>query len=161
MLDVNHRISGQALESNLATVSITLTAVNDAPVAADATLTTAEDTALVIALGAYASDVDSATLTTQIVTGPAHGVLTQNADGSYTYTPDANYNGVDSFTYRASDAQSSVLDPQSSNIATVSLDVTAVNDAPTLSDIKPATLSCTLPCATQSWCERRSRPQCG
>jgi hypothetical protein len=48
--------------------------VNDAPVVADVQATTAEDTALVIALGAYATDVDSNTLTTQIVTGPAHGV---------------------------------------------------------------------------------------
>ncbi|MBU1775847.1 MAG: tandem-95 repeat protein [Gammaproteobacteria bacterium] len=127
-----YRLSDGPLESNLATVSITLTAVNDAPVVADVQATTAEDTALVIALGAYATDVDSTTLTTQIVTGPAHGVLTQNADGSYTYTPAANYNGVDSFTYQANDG---ALD---SNIATVSLNVTAVNDAPTLGDLNLA-----------------------
>jgi VCBS repeat-containing protein len=123
--------SGQVLESNLATVSITLTAVNDAPVVADVQATTAEDTALVIALGAYATDVDSTTLTTQIVTGPTHGVLVANADGSYTYTPTANYNGADSFTYKANDG---ALD---SNIATVSLNVTAVNDAPTVGGMKP------------------------
>jgi len=98
-----YRLSDGPLESSLATVSLTITPVNDAPVVADVQATTAEDTALVIALGAYATDVDSTALTTQIVTGPAHGVLTQNADGSYTYTPDANYNGADSFTYRASD----------------------------------------------------------
>jgi len=51
--------SGQGY-SNLATVSLAITAVNDAPVAADAALTTADDTALVVTLGAYASDVDSA-----------------------------------------------------------------------------------------------------
>jgi hypothetical protein len=53
-------------------------------------------------------------LTTAIVTGPTHGVLTQNADGTYNYTPVANYNGGDSFTYKVNDGQ---LD---SNIATVS-----------------------------------------
>jgi VCBS repeat-containing protein len=127
-----YRLSDGPLESNLATVSLTITPVNDAPVVADVLATTAEDTALVIALGAYATDVDSTALTTQIVTGPAHGVLTQNADGSYTYTPDANYNGADSFTYLANDG---ALD---SNIATVSLNVTAVNDAPTLGDLNLA-----------------------
>ena len=92
---------------------------------ADVQASTAEDTPLVIALGAYASDVDSTTLTTQIVTGPAHGVLVQNTDGTYSYTPEANY-GADSFTYKANDGE---LD---SNVATVSLNVTPVNDAPTL-----------------------------
>lgn len=128
----SYRLSDGPLDSNLATVSLTVTPVNDAPVVADVQATTAEDTALVIALGVYASDVDSTTLTTQIVTGPAHGVLTQNTDGSYTYTPDANYNGVDSFTYLANDG---ALD---SNVATVTLDVTPVNDEPTLGDLNLA-----------------------
>ncbi len=70
----SYRLSDGPLESNLAKVDVTVTAVNDAPVVADVQATTAEDTALVIALGAYASDVDSTSLTTQIVTGPAHGI---------------------------------------------------------------------------------------
>ena len=94
----SYRLSDGPLDSNLATVSLTVTSVNDAPVVADVAVTTAEDTALVIALGAYATDVDSTNITTQIVTGPAHGVLVQNNDGTYSYTPDANYNGEDSFT---------------------------------------------------------------
>ncbi len=126
--------SGQApLQSNLATVNITLTAVNDAPVAADVALTTAEDTALVITLGAYASDVDSTVLTTSIVTAPLHGVLVANADGTYRYTPSLNYNGADSFTYKVNDG---LLD---SNLATVSLNVTAVNDAPVAADASVTT----------------------
>src|SRR6185437_12906686 len=56
--------------------------------------------------------------------GPAHGALTLNANGSFTYTPAANYNGADSFTYKANDGTAD------SNVATVSLTVTAVNDAP-------------------------------
>jgi VCBS repeat-containing protein len=85
-----YRLSDGPLGSNLATVSLTITPVNDAPVVADVQATTAEDTALVIALGAYATDVDSTALTTQIVAGPAHGTLVFNApstgsgqDGSY------------------------------------------------------------------------------
>jgi hypothetical protein len=58
-------------------------------------------------------------LTTAIVTGPAHGVLTQNADGTYNYTPIANYNGADGFTYKVNDGHST-LDNGDSNIATVS-----------------------------------------
>jgi len=148
----SYNLSDGSLDSNLATVSLTVTPVNDAPVAADAQATTAEDTPLVIALGAYAitndlagvvgqpsqmassfiSDVDSTNITTQIVAGPAHGVLVTNADGTYSYTPDANYNGADSFTYKANDGQ---LD---SNVATVTLGITPVNDAPTLGDLNLA-----------------------
>jgi VCBS repeat-containing protein len=127
-----YRVNDGQLDSNVATVTLTIAAVNDAPVAADAAMTTLEDTALVIDLRTYATDVDSSTFTARIVAGPAHGVLTQNADGSYTYTPDANYNGADSFTYLVNDG---ALD---SNIATVTLAITAVNDAPTLGDLNLA-----------------------
>ena len=70
------------------------------------------------------TDVDSPTLTAALVSGPAHGTLTLNADGSFTYTPDANFNGTDSFTYKASDGLAD------SNVATVTITVNAVNDAP-------------------------------
>src|SRR5204862_204160 len=122
-----YKANDGALDSNVATVSLTVTAVNDAPVAVNDSYTTAEDTPLTVpAPGVLGndSDIDSATLTAVLVTGPAHGTLTLNANGSLTYTPAANYNGSDSFTYKANDG---ALD---SNVATVSLTVTAVNDAP-------------------------------
>ena len=50
-----------------------------------------------------------------------------NANGSFTYTPNANYQGADSFTFKATDNGTPVFD---SNVATVSLTITAVNDAP-------------------------------
>src|SRR5204863_460194 len=80
--------------------------------------TTAEDAALTItAPGVLGndSDIDNDPLTATLVSGPAHGSLTLNADGSFTYTPDANYNGADSFTYTANDGTAN------SNVATVSL----------------------------------------
>ena len=49
-------------------------------------------------------DADGDSLTATLVTGPAHGDLTLNGDGSFTYTPDANYSGTDTFTYKASNA---------------------------------------------------------
>ena len=49
------------------------------------------------------TDADGDALTAVLIAGPAHGTLTLNADGSFTYTPAAGYNGTDSFTYRASD----------------------------------------------------------
>ena len=61
-------------------------------------------------------------LTAVLVTPPAHGTLTLNTNGGFTYTPNANYNGPDSFTYRATDGSSN------SNPATVSIGVTPVND---------------------------------
>ena len=52
------------------------------------------------------------------------GALTFNPDGSFTYTPNLNFNGTDSFTYKANDGD------VDSDIATVTLTVNAVNDAP-------------------------------
>src|SRR4029453_16279878 len=115
------------LTSNLATVTITVTAVNDAPVATNDAYTTDEDTALTVAAPGGVgndTDADSSTLTAAAVTGPAHGTLTLDPDGSFTYTPAANYNGPDTFTYRASDGSAQ------SSPATVTITVTAVNDPP-------------------------------
>jgi VCBS repeat-containing protein len=122
-----YRASDGTTASNLATVTITVTAVNDAPVAADDAYTTAEDTTLTVPTpGVLGNDTDpdSTTLTVAVVTGPSHGTLTLDPDGSFTYTPAANYNGPDSFTYQASDGTST------SNLATVRITVNAVNDAP-------------------------------
>jgi VCBS repeat-containing protein len=117
--------------SFIRTVTLDVTSVNDAPVAAGDSYQTTEDTPLTVpAVGVLGndSDVEGTALSAVLVTGPAHGTLTQSADGSFTYTPSANYHGTDSFTYRASDGSAD------SNIATVSLTISAVNDAPTAAD---------------------------
>jgi VCBS repeat-containing protein len=117
------------LASNLATVTITITATNDRPTAADDAYTTAEDTALTVdAPGVLGNDTDpdGDRLSAVAGSGPSHGTLTRDTNGSFIYTPAANYNGSDSFTYRASDGT------LTSNLATVTLTVTAVNDAPTV-----------------------------
>ena len=126
-----YKANDGSLDSAPIVVSLTITAVNDAPVsdpiaAADA-YTTNEDTLLSVAtLGVLANDtdVDGNPLTSILVSGPSHGSLTFNANGSLSYTPNTNYNGSDSFTYKANDGS---LD---SAPILVSLTITAVNDPP-------------------------------
>src|SRR5882724_2978117 len=109
--------------------------VNALPIAADDVYGTDEDTVLTIAapgLLANDKDADGDPLAATIVGGPAHGALTLNPDGSFTYTPDANYSGADSFTYGVDDGHGGT------DTATVHLTVTAVADAPTVT-VAPVT----------------------
>jgi VCBS repeat-containing protein len=97
---------------------------NRAPQCTDSSLTTAEDTP---GSGTVScTDADGDALTYTVVDGPAHGTLTgPGSDGSFTYTPAANHHGADSFTVKANDGAAE------SAIATINIDVTEVNDAPT------------------------------
>jgi len=119
--------SDGSLVSNIATVHITVNAVNDAPVAVNDAYSTNEDTPLNVAAPGVLgndSDVDSPSITAVLVTGPLHAAsFNLNADGSFNYTPALNYNGSDSFTYNATDGSLS-------SMATVSLTINPVNDAP-------------------------------
>jgi VCBS repeat-containing protein len=117
--------------SNVATVTVTVTPVEDAPVAVDDSSTTVEDTPLTVATatGVLTNDidVDGDVLGAILVTGPAHGNLTLNTNGSFTYTPAQDFTGLDTFTYKANDGQAD------SSVATVSVTITPVNDAPSFS----------------------------
>lgn len=118
---------GTTNSANLATVTITVTPVNDAPVAVNDSYTTPEDTTLNIAAPGVLSndsDADGDALKAILVTGSAHGTLILSTNGSFSYTPSINFTGPDSFTYRANDGQSN------SGMATVSITVTPLNDAP-------------------------------
>jgi VCBS repeat-containing protein len=133
-----YKANDSSLDSNTATVSLTINAINDAPIALNNSYSTDEDTALIISTPGVLgndTDVDGDILTAALVAGPAHGTLTLNSDGSFTYTSAANYNGSDSFTYKANDGS---LD---SNVATVSLTINAVNDAPVLDPIGNKTVN--------------------
>src|SRR5262249_7594571 len=80
--------------------------LNAAPPASDGTYATGEDAALTTAapgLLANDKDADGDPLAAALLSGPAHGTLTLNLDGSFSYTPDANYSGADSFTYSVTD----------------------------------------------------------
>jgi len=122
-----YKPSDGTAEGDPVVVTLTVNAVNDAPVATGDTFTLDEDTSLVVAASGVLgndTDVDGDALTASLVTGPAHGTLALNADGSFTYTPDENYNGTDSFTYRASDGN------LTSSEQTVVLTIDPVPDAP-------------------------------
>ena len=100
---------------------------NDAPEAVADSFATNEDIALVVpAPGVLANDTDpeNDALSAAVVAGPSNGSLTFPGDGSFVYTPNTNFNGGDSFTYTAADGE------WTSNVATVSITVNAVNDAP-------------------------------
>ena len=110
------------------TVTITVTPVNDPPTAAVESYSTAEDTPLTVnAPGVLANDSDpeGAPLTAVLASGPSNGALTLNADGSFSYTPNANFNGADSFSYQARDSGGATSAP-----TTVTITVTPVNDVP-------------------------------
>jgi VCBS repeat-containing protein len=113
--------------SAVATASITVvTGPNAAPLVTADSYTTAEDTVLTVtAPGVLANDVDGEgdVFTASVVTQPARGTVVMNANGGFVYTPAADFNGTDTFTYRATDTQPSAP-------ATVTVTVTPVNDAP-------------------------------
>jgi len=103
---------------------------NTAPTADDdGPYTVLEDQTLNVSAGSGVlngdTDPQSDPLTAVLVTGPAHAQsFTLSSNGSFSYTPSPDFNGDDSFTYQANDGS------LSSNIATVTITVTPVNDAP-------------------------------
>jgi CSLREA domain-containing protein len=110
---------------NLATVTITVTPVNDAPVTAPDAYTVDEGGVLdVPAPGVRAndSDVEGDPLTAALGSNPAHGSLALNADGSFVYTHDGSETAIDTFTYRANDGAAN------GGPATVTITVNPVDD---------------------------------
>lgn len=124
------------LNSSTALVRIYVTPVNDSPVAADDSYDTPEDTLLTIpAPGLLGNDMDpdGDGLTVVLDTLPQKGTLTGNRDGSFTYRPEVDYFGVQTFAYYAYDGM------VNSTRATVTLRIAAVNDAPKAADDRYAT----------------------
>ena len=89
--------------SATSTTTIAVVPVNDPPVAGDDTYRTPIDTAITRSVAGNDSDPEGDTLTFAVGTGPAHGTLSFNANGSFTYTPSAGWFGTDTFTYTAND----------------------------------------------------------
>ncbi|MFZ5927342.1 MAG: tandem-95 repeat protein [Acidobacteriota bacterium] len=126
------------------TFTITVTPVNDKPVAQDGSLSTPEDTNVSIDLKTLISDVETAPayMTYAILNGPSSGTLTANGPaGVYTFAPALNFNGQVTFTYKVTDRGDpddctlngiSCSAPLESDVRTVTINVTPVNDAPVL-----------------------------
>jgi hypothetical protein len=114
--------------TDTAIVTVTVTSVNDPPVAVDDTSTTPEDTPVDIAVLVNDSDVDGGTLAIESVAQGAHGAAVINGT-SVTYIPAADWFGEDSFGYTVSDGQGGT------DTATVTVTVTSVNDPPVLNPV--------------------------
>jgi DNA/RNA endonuclease G (NUC1) len=138
-----------AADSNISTVSINVTDVNDSPSATDDSASTDEDTPLQISASTLSGN-DSAgpanenlqvlTVTSVSATADTHGTVSLST-GTVSYSPDANYNGPASFTYQVCDngTTNGAADPQCTT-GTVNVTVNAVNDAPSLNAIANQTV---------------------
>jgi VCBS repeat-containing protein len=135
-----YKASDGSLDSGVATVTITVSPVNDAPVVVDDSYNVNEDTSLTVeAPGVLGNDtdVDGDALAAVLVSGPAHGTLTLSTNGSFVYLPATHYTGIDTFTYQAGDGQAQ------SDPATVTITVMPVSIALNISDAgADATIEC-------------------
>lgn len=123
------KVSDGALDSNTATISITINPVNDAPVAENDTASVNEDTTLILAksiLLVNDSDIDKDGLSITDVSNSVNGSVSI-MDDNVEFIPDTNFNGVASFDYMVSDGTLT-------DTATVSITVNSVNDAPVAND---------------------------
>jgi len=109
-----YKANDGSADSNIATVSITISSVNDAPAASSKSASTRQDTA--VSIGLAASDKEGNALSYTIVSGPSNGSLSGTAP-NLSYMPALGFSGVDSFTYKANDGAAD------SNTATVSITV--------------------------------------
>ena len=144
------KINDGTSDGDVATITITVTPINDLPVADDRPATVVEDTPVAITL--TGSDVDPGdTLSFIIVSLPGNGDLSQGGTGitagdhvltgdTVTYTPDTNYSGGDSFTFKVNDGIGD------SSVATITITVTPTNDLPAADD-QPVTTAEDTPVA--------------
>jgi PKD repeat protein/putative lipoic acid-binding regulatory protein len=124
---ITYKANDGTVDSNTSTVTITVAAVNDAPTTSPLSTSANEDTATNITL--LVGDDDGDTLTYSVVSNPSNGSLGNISEAEVTYTPSLNFNGTDTFSFKANDG---TVD---SNTSTVTITVAAVNDAPIASDI--------------------------
>lgn len=132
---VSFEINDGTADSAPATKDINVVAVNTAPVAVDDHVPVNEDIPATGNVLTNDSDAESNALTASLVTAPVNGTVVLNADGSFTYTPNSNYNELDSLEYQVCDNGW----PSRCDTAWVQFTIEAINDAPVIT--APATLA--------------------
>ncbi|MBW3597100.1 MAG: tandem-95 repeat protein, partial [Planctomycetes bacterium] len=118
------KASDDFLDSTPATIEINVAPQPDDPIAQNVTFTPREDASFNGQAPAFDPDDPNAPLTYTLVSGVTEGQLTFNTDGSFTYVPNPDFDGIDSFTFTANDGTAD------SNVGTVTLDVQGTNDPP-------------------------------
>lgn len=137
-----YKASDGALESNRATVTISVTAVNDTPAAADDAYDVNQDSSITVSAPGVLSndsDADSDPLTAVLVSDVSNGALALNADGSFDYAPFGGYSGPDSFSYQADDGS------VTRNTAVVSINVIVAANEPLVANSDRAITSRNTP----------------
>lgn len=119
--------------TDTATVSVTVTPVNDPPIAVDDPLGATEDASATVDAVANDTDVDGDALRVSAVGDPANGTAVIGGDGSILYTPDPGYSGPDTFDYTVSDGAGGA------DTGTVTVTVGAVDDPPTAAPVSAST----------------------
>ncbi len=135
-VEFTYIVEDQAGETATATVTIAIEGENDAPTTRDATRTIQEDSPGLIGGVVREDPDDNDVLTVILIDGPAHAAFFEFDPvlASYTYVPEADFNGTDSFTYKANDGR------VDSNISTVTFNVTPVNDAAVITGVAQGTV---------------------
>ena len=130
----NYTVCDNEGSCDTAAVTVLVEMVNDPPTANDDSVTTDEDIPATFNVLDNDDDVDGNldASSVSVVSAPGSGSLTDNGSGSFTYSPDANFYGSDSFTYQVCDSDG-VCDS-----ATVSITVNPVNDAPDCTGVMPS-----------------------
>lgn len=126
-----YSVTDSAGATDTQTVTLTVTGTNNAPVVTSQTPTTTEDSVVAGDMTTWVADADNDSLTFALVSPPAKGTLTLNADGTYSFDPGSAFQGLDTgessllnFTYTVSDGTVTVQ-------RTANIIVTGDNDAPT------------------------------
>ncbi|MEL1227359.1 MAG: tandem-95 repeat protein, partial [Candidatus Neomarinimicrobiota bacterium] len=131
------KVNDGVFDSNISKVTVNVNAINDLPVVTNITTSTSEDNPVTFSVHNNITDPDgdSTHWSYFVETQPANGIVTveDSNNGNYTYTPNENFNGTDSFTWYIYD-DGNGPEPGNSNVATTTITVNSVNDVPVVND---------------------------